>query len=81
MRITHFRPMKRDKQAGNKARALARAMAQELRQAGNIVIESVKGKGEYVTSVKYETVQDLAYKLAEGQAQYSTANLSIFETE
>ena len=79
MRTTHFRPMKRDKQEGNRARALARVMAQQLKQAGHIVAESVKG--EYVTSAKYETVQDLAYKLAEGQAQYSTANLSIFETE
>ncbi len=79
MRTTHFRPMKRDKEQGNKARALARVMAQQLKQAGHIVAESVKG--EYVTSAKYETVQDLAYKLAEGQAQYSTANLSIFETE
>lgn len=79
MRTTHFRPMKRDKQEGNRARALARVMAQQLKQAGHIVAESVKG--EYVTSAKYETVQDLAYKLAEGQPQYSTANLSIFETE
>lgn len=79
MRTTHFRPMKRDKQAGNKAKALARVMAQQLRQAGHIVAESVKG--EYVTNAKFETVQDLAYKLAEGQPQYSTANLSIFETE
>ena len=79
MKTTHFRPMKRDKEQGNKARALARVMAQQLKQAGHIVAESVKG--EYVTSANYETVQDLAYKLAEGQAQYSTANLSIFETE
>ena len=79
MKTTHFRPMKRDRQAGNKARALARVMAQHLRQAGHIVAESVKG--EFVTSASFETVQDMAYKLAEGQPQYSTANLSIFETE
>lgn len=79
MKTTHFRPMKRDKEQGNKARALARVMAQHLKQAGHIVAESVRG--EYVTSAEYETVQDLAYELAEGQPQYSTANLSIFETE
>lgn len=79
MRTTHFRPMKRDKEQGNKARALARVMAQQLKQAGHIVAESVKG--EFVTSASFETVQDMAYKLAEGQTQYSTANLSIFETE
>ena len=78
MRTTHFRPMKRDKQEGNRARALARVMAQQLKQAGHIVAESMK---EYATSADFETVQDLAYKLAEGQPQYSTANLSIFETE
>lgn len=79
MKTTHFRPMKRDKDQGNKARALARVMAQQLKQAGHIVAESVRG--EYVTSAEYETVQDLAYELAERQPQYSTANLSIFETE
>ena len=78
MRTTHFRPMKRYKQEGNRARALARVMAQQLKQAGHIVAESMK---EYATSADFETVQDLAYKLAEGQPQYSTANLSIFETE
>ena len=29
----------------------------------------------------FDTVQDMAYNLAEGRAQYSTAKLSIFETE
>lgn len=79
MRTTHFRPMKRDKQEGNRARALARVMAQQLKQAGHIVAESMK---EYATSADFETVQDLAYKLAdEHPGIYSTANLSIFETE
>ena len=79
MRTTHFRPMKRDKEQGNKARALARVIAQQLKQAGHIVAESVK---EYATSADFETVQDLAYKLAEEHPGiYSTANLSIFETE
>lgn len=79
MRTTHFRPMKRDKEQGNKARALARVMAQHLKQAGHIVAESVK---EYVTSADFETVQDLAYHIADQTpGAYSTANLSIFETE
>ena len=79
MRTTHFRPMKRDAKQGNKARELARVLAQELKQAGHIVSESFAG--EFCTSADFDTVQDLAYKLAAGQPQYSTANLSIFETE
>ena len=80
MRTTHFRPMKRDKEQGNKARALARVMAQQLKQAGHIVAESVAG--EFCTSASFETVQDMAYHLADlTPGAYSTANLHIFETE
>ena len=80
MRTTHFRAMKRDKQQGGRGRALAVALGRELRQQGHIVAESVAG--EFCTSASFETVQDLAYHLADlTPGAYSTANLHIFETE
>jgi len=79
MRVTRFRAMKKDKQAGGRGRALAVALGRELRMQGHVVAESVAG--EFCTSADFETVQDLAYKLAEDQPGYSTAALRIFETE
>lgn len=80
MKTTHFRPQKRDHEQGDKARALARVLARQLKADGYIIAESIRG--EYVTNADFETVQDLAYKLKEeNRDSYSTAHLLIYETE
>ncbi len=70
--------MKRDILQGNKAKALAEVIARELKTAGHIVTETIKG--EFCTNATFETVQDTAYALAHGKPQYSTANLHIYES-
>lgn len=69
--------MKRDKLQGNKAKALAEVIARELKKTGQSVVEAISG--EFTTDASYEIVQDVAYALAEGKTEYSTANLRIYE--